>query len=293
MSEGHSPTVRRRELGALLRELRLAKDLTVEQVAQYLLCSATKVSRMETGQRGATARDIRDLCELYEIVDPAERERLSSLAMLGKQHGWWQSYDLSQFADYVGLETEAASIRDFQCTLIPGLLQTPDYARAANEVVLPAPDPVTLDQQTEVRLKRQQRLTQNPQLRFHVVLDEAALHRIVGSPAVMSAQLDRLVDVSHLPNVTLQIIAFGAGAYPAMDSTFNILDFEGSVPSVVYVEGLVGWVYMKRPQDITRYERVFEHLRGIALAPRESRELVARVGVQHNSASNQHCQLST
>ena len=284
MPEGHSPTVRRRELGALLRELRLEKDLTVEQVAQHLLCSATKVSRMETGQRGATARDIRDLCDLYEITDPAERERLTRLAVQSRQHGWWQDYDLSQFADYVGLEAEAASIRDFQSSLIPGLLQTPDYTRAVNAVVVPAPDAETLDRQTEVRLKRQQRLTGQPPLRFHVVLGESALHRLVGGPAVMSAQLDRLAELSSLPNVTLQIIPFSAGAHPAMDSTFNILDFEGSVPSVVYVEGLVGWVYVKRPQDITRYEWVFDRLRAVALTPRESIELVAQVGAQHKCA---------
>lgn len=284
MPEGHSPTVRRRELGALLRDLRLSKDLTVEQVAQHLLCSATKVSRMETGQRGATARDIRDLCDLYEITDPAERERLARLAVQSRQHGWWQDYDLSQFADYVGLEAAAASIRDFQSSLIPGLLQTPDYARAVNEVVVPVPDAETLDRQTEVRLKRQQRLTGHPPLRFHVVLGESALHRLVGGPAIMSAQLDRLAELSSLPNVTLQIIPFSAGAHPAMDSTFNILDFEGSVPSVVYVEGLVGWVYVKRPQDITRYEWVFDRLCAVALTPRESIELVAQVGAQHKCA---------
>jgi Domain of unknown function (DUF5753)/Helix-turn-helix domain len=262
----------------------LSKDLTVEQVAQHLLCSATKVSRMETGQRGATARDIRDLCDLYEITDPAERERLARLAVQSRQHGWWQDYDLSQFADYVGLEAAAASIRDFQSSLIPGLLQTPDYARAVNEVVVPVPDAETLDRQTEVRLKRQQRLTGHPPLRFHVVLGESALHRLVGGPAIMSAQLDRLAELSSLPNVTLQIIPFSAGAHPAMDSTFNILDFEGSVPSVVYVEGLVGWVYVKRPQDITRYEWVFDRLCAVALTPRESIELVAQVGAQHKCA---------
>jgi hypothetical protein len=100
----------------------------------------------------------------------------------------------------------------------------------------------------------------------------------------MSAQLDRLAELSSLPNVTLQIIPFSAGAHPAMDSTFNILDFEGSVPSVVYVEGLVGWVYVKRPQDITRYEWVFDRLCAVALTPRESIELVARVGAQHKCA---------
>lgn len=282
--EVRSPTVRRRELGALLRSLRTKKGLTVEQVAESLLCSSSKVSRMETGQRGATLRDVRDLCDLYGVTDTAERDRMTNLAVQGKQHGWWQSYELSQFADYVGLEAAAVAIKDYQSILVPGLLQTADYARAANEAVLPTPDPATLDQQTEVRLKRQQRLTGDPPLQFRVVLDEAALHRVIGGPAVMSAQLSRLIEVSRLPNVTLQVIPYSAGAHPAMDSTFNILEFAGAVPSVVYVEGLVGWIYMKRTQEIARYQQVFERLCKIALTPQESIGLVARIGAKHKGA---------
>jgi transcriptional regulator with XRE-family HTH domain len=283
--EVRSPTVRRRELGALLRKLRTEKGLTVEQAADQLMFSMSKLSRMETGHGAPSRRDIRDLCALYEVTDEAERKRMMNLAVEGRQAGWWQSYDLNQFADYVGLEADAVSVKNYQSILIPGLLQTPDYARAVNEAVIPQPDPETLEEQTEVRLRRQDRLTQDPPLRFGVILDEAALHRVIGGPAVMEAQLRHLTELSKLPNVTLQVIPFSAGGHPAMDSTFNVLEFADAVPGVVYVEGLVGWVYMKRSRDVERYARVFERLCHIALPPRESVELIEKAAVRHKSAA--------
>lgn len=284
LPEGRSPTVRRRELGALLRALRTKKGLTVEQVAEHLLCSASKVSRMETGHRGATLRDIRDLCDLYGVTDDSERDRMMHLAALGKQQGWWQSYELANFATYVGLEADAVRVKDYQCTVIPGLLQTPDYARAANDVIVPPPTEERVAEHTEVRLRRQDRLTQEPLLNFWVVLDEAALHRVVGGPAVMRAQLDRLIEVATLPNVTLQVIPYSVGAYPAMDTPFNILEFDDQVPSVVYVEGLVAWLYVERREDISTYQRVFRQLCAIALNPQESIKLTARIGSEYKRA---------
>jgi transcriptional regulator with XRE-family HTH domain len=283
--EVRSPTVRRRELGALLRKLRTEKGLTVEQAADQLMFSMSKLSRMETGHGAPSRRDIRDLCALYEVTDEAERKRMMNLAVEGRQAGWWQSYDLNQFADYVGLEADAVSVKNYQSILIPGLLQTPDYARAVNEAVIPQPDPERLEEQTEVRLRRQDRLTQDPPLRFGVILDEAALHRVIGGQAVMEAQLRHLTELSKLPNVTLQVIPFSAGGHPAMDSTFNVLEFADAVPGVVYVEGLVGWVYMKRSRDVERYARVFERLCHIALPPRESVELIEKAAVRHKSAA--------
>jgi hypothetical protein len=238
---------------------------------------------METGHGVATPRDIRDVCSLYEVTDEAERERMLNLAVEGRQAGWWQSYDLNQFADYVGLEADAVSVKNYQSILIPGLLQTPDYARAVNEAVMPQPDPERLEEQTEVRLRRQERLTQDPPLRFGVILDEAALHRVIGGPAVMEAQLWHLVELSQLPNVTLQVIPFSAGAHPAMDSTFIILEFADAVPGLVYVEGLVGWVYMERSRDVERYMRVFERLCDIALPPCKSVEHIEKSASRHKA----------
>lgn len=281
---GNSPTVRRRELGALLRALRTERGLTVEQVATQLLCSPSKVSRMETGQRGATARDMRDLCDLYGVTDPAERSRLANLAAQGKQQGWWQSYELDYFATYVGLEEAATATRQYQSTVIPGLLQTAEYARAMAEVLEVGPRRV--EELVEVKMRRQSLLATKLSSPLSVIIDEAVLHRLVGGSRAMGDQLRHLIDVTEkYSNITIQVIPYAVGAHPAMESTFAILDFAESVPSVVYVEGLVGFLYLERPQDIARYEQVFDRLRHIALNPQESIKLIAKVAAAHSSAS--------
>jgi len=278
--EVRSPTVRRRELGALLRALRNQQGLTVEQAADQLLCSPSKVSRMETGHGAATPRDIRDLCDLYGVTDQAERDRMMTLAREGKQTGWWQSYDLD-FSTYVGLEADAIGLQYYQSTIVPGLLQTADYARAMLQASVPKLSPGRIDELLEVKLKRQRVLSGERPLHLWAVLDEAALHRVVGGPTVMAGQLDHLIGVTGNLNVTIQVVPFGAGAHPAMDSTFNILEFAGSVPRLVYVEGLVGWIYLDRPAEIDRYQQVFEHLRTLALSPKESIDLVAKIGSEY------------
>ena len=278
-----SPTVRRRELGAHLRALRVARGLTVEQVAGELLCSTSKISRMETGHRGATARDVRDLCNLYEVDDQLERARLTNLAAEGKQRGWWQAYELDYFDTYVGLEEAATGTRQYQSTVVPGLLQTPEYARAVAEVLDVTPERV--DELVEVKMRRQTLLARKPEAPLSVILDEAVLHRVVGGAIAMQAQLNHLISVTKFHNVTIQVISYGAGAHPAMESTFAILSLEEPVPSIVYVEGLVGFIYLDRPQDIARYEQVFDRLRDVALSPQESIKLIAKVSMDHSRAS--------
>jgi transcriptional regulator with XRE-family HTH domain len=278
-----SPTLRRRELGTLLRSLRLERQLTVDQVAAELLCSPSKVSRMETGQRGASARDVRDLCELYGVNDQAERARLMNLAVEGKQQGWWQSYDLDYFATYVGLEEAATAMRQFQSSIVPGLLQTADYARGVAEVLDVTPTRVA--ELVEVKMRRQGILAKQPPVPLSVILDEAVLHRAVGGTAVMRVQLDHLINVTKDYDVTVQVIPYSTGAHPAMESTFSILDFLDPVPSIVYVEGLVGFLYLERPQEIARYAQVFDRLQHVALNPRESIELIAKVGAEYSRPS--------
>jgi transcriptional regulator with XRE-family HTH domain len=278
--EVRSPTLRRRELGALLRARRQELGLTVEQVAERLEFSPSKVSRLETGQRGATARDVRDFCDLYGVSDTEERDRLLNLAREGKQHGWWQSYDLA-FSTYVGLEAAAVALKYYQTSIVPGLFQTSDYTQAISEATVPRLPAERKAELLEVKLKRQRMLEQSPPLEVWAVLDEAALHRVVGGQSVMAQQLDRLTELATMPNVTIQVIAYRAGAHAAMDSTFNILDFAGSMASVVYVEGLVGWIYLDRPQDIDRYQQVFLHLREKALSPQESIKLIAEIAEKY------------
>jgi len=277
--DARSPTVRRRELGALLRAMRTEAGLTVEQVAEALLVSPSKVSRLETGHRGVSARDIRDLSDLYGITDPAVREHLDTLAKEGRGQAWWQPYDLP-YATYVGLEAAATAISDFEPGVIPGLLQTPDYARALHMASMPRLGPAVIEQRIEVRRARQGILTRDeapPQLR--AIVDEAVLHRVVGGSAVMAAQLNRVVQACELPNVTVQVIPYDAGAHPALDSTFILLEFAPPVPGVVYVEGLAGQMYLERPQDVERYIHVFQRLSTISLSPQESIELLAKLSL--------------
>jgi len=281
-----SPTLRRRELGTRLRELRLERGLTVEQVAEQLLCSASKVSRMETGHRGATARDVRDLCALYEVTDPVERDYLTRLAREGKEQGWWQNFDLGNMSTFVGLEDAAIATKYYQTSIIPGLLQTADYARVMHSTRIPPFTPERVDELVEVRLKRQHLLTREPALQLQAVVDEAVLQRATGGPRVMEAQLAHLIEASSLPNVVLQIIPFKAGAHPAMDSAFRILEFGDPVPDVVYVEGLVGNIYVEKAQDLEMYRGVFDRLVEQALDPQDSIDLIRKIRAQYLHAAD-------
>jgi transcriptional regulator with XRE-family HTH domain len=274
--EVRSPAVRRRELGALLRALRMKKGLTVEQVAANLLCSPSKVSRMETGHVPATLRDIRDLCDLYGVTDESRREHMMQLALEGKQQGWWQAYDLP-YSKYVGLEAEAVSIHGYQSSVVPGLLQTTDYARALHEAAAPRLSPDIIEQRVEVRLIRQQLFTRERPPSFKEVIDEAALHRVVGGAGVMRRQLERLIEACDLPNVTIQIVPFSAGAHPALESNFKILELLPPSPDVVYLEGLFGSFYLERAEELDSFRLVFDRLQVMALSPEKSIELIATV----------------
>jgi transcriptional regulator with XRE-family HTH domain len=274
--EVHSPALRRRELGALLRALRNRKNLTVEQVAEALLCSPSKVSRMETGQGSATARDVRDLCNLYEVTDEAERDRMMTLAREGKGPARWQRYELA-YATYAELESEALAISAFQSSVVHGLLHTADYARAQHENSMPRLSPDAINLQIEAKLARQRILTQADPPSFDVVLDEAALRRLVGGRQVMAAQLAKILDMSALPNVKVQILPFELGAHPALEANFTILRLPQPAPGVVFAEGMIGSTYLDRPEDLKRYHDVFNKLQSISLSPKDSSNLIAKL----------------
>jgi transcriptional regulator with XRE-family HTH domain len=264
-----SPTVRRRELGATLRALRLDRGLTVDQVAEHLLCSSSKVSRMETGQRGATARDIRDLCDLYDVSDVEERDRLMVLARKGRQQGWWQSYSLP-YQTFVGLEQEATSMTIYHSAVVPGLLQTGDYTRGIHEKGVPQLTDDEIEERVKERATRQQVLTRENPPQVEVFLDQAIMERPIGGQLVMHNQLDSIIAAARLPNVVVQVLPYSVGSHPALESNFIVLAFDGEAPTVVYVEGLLGRVYLERPPEIERYLQVSEILRGLALSPKES-----------------------
>jgi transcriptional regulator with XRE-family HTH domain len=272
--EVRSPTVRRRELGALLRALRLKKGLTVEQAAEQLLFSMSKLSRMETGHGAATARDVRDLCALYGVTDAAERDRIMNLAAEGRQRAWWQSYDLG-YETYAGLEAAALGISAFQSSVIHGLLQTAEYARAGHESAMPKLPADQIDMQIEAKLTRQRILTRDGPTQFAVVLDEAALRRMAGGRPVMAAQLAKILDSSAMPNVTVQVLPFELGSHPALESNFTILDLPDQAPDVVFVEGLIGSTYLDRAEDLKRYREIFRRLQSMALNSQDTAELIA------------------
>jgi transcriptional regulator with XRE-family HTH domain len=267
------PMVRRRELATLLRALRVSAGMTIDQVAERLLCSASKVSRMETGARSITLRDIRDLCDLYQVAEP-QRHNLTELVRESRKQGWWQSYDL-RYATFLGLEADAISIEIFHSALVPGLLQTADYARAIIEGVAPGWNTDRVEQNVAIRLTRQRILTQKNPPQLRVIIDEAALHRVIGSPAVMKDQLNRIIEISNLPHVAVQIVSYRTGAHVALDNSFTILELPHPVPSIIYVEGLFGFIYLERQQDIERYERAFRKMESTAAKGPESIELIA------------------
>jgi transcriptional regulator with XRE-family HTH domain len=272
-----NPTLRRRELGFLLRQLRAERGLSLDDVAERAMLSTTKLSRLETGRVGAAPRDIRDLCIVYGITDAAERERLMELAREGKQRAWWQKLDLP-YATYIGLEAEAVFIRDYNSDIISGLLQVEGYARAIFEANDPPLDLAAMDQRIEARLRRQALLTQDDPPLFHYIVDEVALHRPVGGPAVMREQLARVLEVIRLPNVTFQVIPLAVGAHPGIMSNFVILDFDKPmVNDVVYVEGAVGNIYLETASELERYRRIFSRLEHIALDPEGSAAMVTRI----------------
>ncbi len=270
---GSSPTVRRRELGALLRALRTGKGWTAEQVAGQLLISPSKISRLETGQRGASARDIRDLCDLYK-VDDEQRQHLMELASEGKQRAWWQPLGLP-YSDYIGLEAAATSISDFGLGTMPGLLQTPDYARAVVRAQVPKWVPEVVEQRVEGRIARQQHLFSEQVPRFEAVMDESVLHRVVGSPAIMRAQLERLLELSELPSIALRVIPYEAGALPAPNNKFIILRFaQPTVSDVVFIEGLTGDLYLDDPHEVEVYNTTFRTLFNLGTGLDTTREII-------------------
>jgi hypothetical protein len=235
----------------------------------------SKLSRMETGHGVATPRDIRDLCDLYGVTDGAQRDHMMQLAAEAKRQAWWQSYDLG-YATYAGLEAEAVSISAFQSSVVHGLLQTADYARAGHEGAMPLLSPDQIELQIEAKLTRQRILTREDPPRFNVVLDEAALHRVIGGRQVMATQLAKILDMAALRNVTVQVLPYEVGAHPAVESNFTILQLPDPTPGVVFVEGLIGSTYLERDDDLIRYQMIFRKLESIAQSPQGSLDVIRR-----------------
>ncbi|MFE9749160.1 helix-turn-helix protein [Saccharothrix saharensis] len=277
MPRGSSPTLRKRRLVSELRRLREAADLTIEDVAGRLECSASKISRIETGRVGVTPRDVRDMLSAYG-ADRATLDELVQLARDARRRAWWDEFGDIAPGRYVGFEADAERVRTYQGLMVPGLLQSEAYTRALIRAVLPDAAPAEVDRRVELRKARQALLVEDDPLSLHAVVDEAALRRLVGGRQVMAEQLTRLNEVGELPNITLQVVPFEAGGHAAMDGPFVILSFpEQSDPAVVYIESPKGDVYWEQPSDVARYSDMFARLSADSLDPAASSALIGRV----------------
>ncbi|HXT89281.1 MAG TPA: helix-turn-helix transcriptional regulator [Trebonia sp.] len=274
---GTSPTARQRELGTRLRGLRNEHNLTVEDVAEKLLCSATKISRLETGARRPSLRDVRDLCGIYE-VDASTSAELMSLAKEARAAGWWTQYDDLNLDPLIGLEDAATTITCYSMFYMPGLLQTQEYAQGIISIVAPKMDPHVVQQRVEARLRRQQLLSRDSGPQYNVLLDENVIRRGVGDPELIAAQLEKVLETINAGRAVVQVIPFSAGAYATADGYFVLLEFEGRADlwPVVYIEGLAGNQYLDRKVDIARYRECIDYLKARALSPQESESLIAK-----------------
>ncbi|WP_330239259.1 helix-turn-helix domain-containing protein [Streptomyces sp. NBC_00525] len=283
MPSNVNPTVRRRRLGQELRRLREIKGMTAEEVAERLLVSQSKISRLENGRRSISQRDVRDLCGVYEVEDHRVVDSLMQMAKDSRQQGWWHAFGDIPYSVYIGLETDAASLRVYEPQVVPGLLQSRQYAEALIAGGLPEAPQTDIDKRAGVRTRRQERITDPERpLRMWAVIDEAALRRMVGGKQVMIEQLEHLVELSHLPHVTVQVLPFEVGAHPGINGQYAILEFPDTTDSsVVYIEGVTSDLYLEKTNDVQRYSVMYEHLRAQALNVEQSRQFIDRIAKEY------------
>ena len=282
MAGRSSPTVKRRRLAAELRHLREAAGLTIDEVAERLEWSTAKISRIENARVSVLPRDVKFLLTVYGLTGTDDSwDVLTSLARESRQKGWWQQHGEAVpdwFEVFVGLEAEATTISGYEAEFVPGVLQTKEYARAVHRAQLVTATADEIDRLVRVRLARQELLISEDAPQLWLVLNEAVILRAVGGRDTMRAQLERLIEASSLPNVTLQIVPFSAGAHPAMDGSFKLLSFrEPTDPNIVYIEYHTGALYLEKRADVSRYSLMFDHLRAAALPVDASRDNMARV----------------
>ncbi|MDT0490958.1 helix-turn-helix domain-containing protein [Streptomyces sp. NPDC012600] len=279
----HGPVVRRRKLGEELRRLRHASGLTSREAALLLGWHQSKVSRVETGASGVRPDDVTRLLDVYAVRDTQLRALLEVLARSagGGGSGWWHAYRgliPPQYRDFISLESQAATVRTLETSVVPGLLQTAGYARAVTRASLDGLPADHLESLVEVRLTRQRVLRAKPPLRFTAVLDEAVLHREVGGTEVMRDQLHHLTQVAQLPHVELQLLPFSVGGHVGLTCPFVIFSFPNiSDLDVVVLDHLTSSLYLERKEDLEAYSSAFRTLQAHALTPDQSLEHIAAI----------------
>ncbi|MGH8878214.1 MAG: helix-turn-helix domain-containing protein [Stackebrandtia sp.] len=288
MTEGTTgSTVPRRQLGRYLRDLRNRSRLTVRVAAAELEWSEAKIWRIETGQTGMRSLDVETMCRIYG-APPDSAEALMALAKETKARGWWHSYgDVipEDFDVYIGLEEAASHFAGYQSELVPGLLQTEDYARAVIRAHRPDMDDAEIERRVSVRMARQALLTRvTAAPAFDIVLNEAILHRPIGGSAVMVLQLERLASASEPSNVSVRVLSFTAGLHTGiLSGPFVMLRFplngngQETEPPTVYVESFTGALYLDKRHEVERYDAAFANISESALDETASKELITRI----------------
>ncbi|CAM3434220.1 Scr1 family TA system antitoxin-like transcriptional regulator [Stackebrandtia soli] len=275
MTARKSPTVRKRRLIRALRQFRMDANITLEVAAAHLAINYASLSRIETGVAAVRVPYVESLLRFYNVPEEQHAE-LVQLARDAKQRGWWQPYkDIlsSEYADFIGFETEASETRTYELDTVPGILETEDYARALISAQLPGAAPEDIEKRVKLRASRQDRLREDPKLRVWAILGEAALRYQVGGKKVLREQLDYLLELQRQPNITIQVLPFSAGAHPGMAGPFVILAFDKD-PDIVYLEGLTSALYLEDSGELERYRMVFERLLAEALSPAASDQLI-------------------
>src|SRR5579875_2580644 len=268
-------------LGTQLRNLRESRGITREDAGYTIRASGSKISRMELGRVSFKERDIADLLSLYGVTDPDERESLVSLARQANSPGWWHKYgDVlpDWFQVYVGLEEAATLIRLYELQFVPGLLQTPDYARAVIRLGQRSAPPEEVEHRVGLRMDRQRLLSRAAPPHLWVILDEAVLRRPMGSATIMRGQIERLITAAKEPNITLQVMPFRAGGHSAESGGFTLMRFPDlDLPDVIYLEHLTSAVYLDKRDEVERYTEVMERLSVQSDPPERTSDVLSRI----------------
>lgn len=277
---GGGGTARRIVLGAQLRRLREVAEISRADAGYAIRASESKLSRLELGRVAFKERDIADLLTIYGVTDPGEREIFLEMVKNANEPGWWRRYSdvmPSWFQDFVGLEESASQIQTYELQFFPGLLQTEEYARSIATHGRPDFAPEDTERRIALRMRRQKILNGVQAPKLWVVIDESVLHRPIGGRRVARTQIEHLLEVSKLPNITIQILPYRLSGYAA-EGSFTILRFaEPELPDVVYIEHLSGALHLDSQEEIELYSRALDRLTVEADTPVHSRQVLAKV----------------